>query len=92
MIINLTTGSLGMAIYRLLYVKAPNFVKYKIGEGKLLILIATAGLSASTFLTMIFASGKARTRAALNICLDHSRLSQVNFDHFFLESDMKLLK
>ena len=78
MIINLTTGSLGMAFYRLFYVKAPNFVKYRIGETQLLILIATVGLTASTVLTIVFGFGKAKTRAALNICLDHSRLDQVS--------------
>ena len=78
MIINLTTGSLGITLYRLFYVKAPNFVKYKIGETQLLILIASVGLTASTVLTIIFGFGQAKTRAALNICLDHSLIYQVN--------------
>ncbi len=82
MIINLTTGSLGMAFFRLLYVKAPNYVKYNIGENQLLLLIATVGLAASTVLTIVFGFGKAKTRAALNICLDHSLLSQVDLCHF----------
>jgi hypothetical protein len=78
MIINLTTGSLGMAFFRLLYVKAPNYVKYTLGENKLLLMIATVGLTVSTVLTIVFGFGKAKTRAALNICLDHYLLSQVD--------------
>ena len=81
MIINLTSGSLGMVLYRLLYVKAPNYVRYKIGETQLLVMIATGGLTTSSVLTILYGSGNARTRAALNMCFDHVVHSQVYLDN-----------
>ena len=69
-----------MVLYRLLYVKAPNYVKYKIGETQLLVMITTGGLTTSAVLTFLYGSGNARTRAALNMCFDHFVHSQVNLD------------
>ncbi len=93
MIINLTNGSLGMVLYRLLYVKAPHYVKYNIGETKLLVLIASGGLTASVFLTILYGSGNAKTRAALNMCFDHSDHTQVNLYHRsnFIGSQMEII-
>jgi len=82
-----------MVLYRLLYVKAPHYVKYNIGETKLLVLIASGGLTASVFLTILYGSGNAKTRAALNMCFDHSDHTQVNLYHRsnFIGSQMEII-
>jgi len=72
-------GSHGMACFRLLYVKAPNFVKFKIGEQNLLVIVGFSGVLMTSIMTMLFGSGHSRTRAAINICLGHSISSEVKF-------------
>jgi hypothetical protein len=37
MVTNMTIGGLGISYYRVLYVKASNWVKYSIGEKQLLV-------------------------------------------------------
>ena len=64
----MTFGSLGITMYRLLYVINPSFVKYNIGERKLLLFIALGGLTVSAFWSIGYGVGQANTRAAFNIC------------------------
>jgi hypothetical protein len=63
----MTMGGLGIAYYRLLYVKASNWVKYSIGDKQLLAAIGLGGLILSSFFTFVFSSGKGN-RANLNLC------------------------
>jgi len=67
----LTFGSLGITIYRLLYVKTPNVVKYSIGERKLLLLVAFAELFISALFAIGQGMGKSNARAIYNICIGH---------------------
>jgi len=77
MIINMSVSRLGMALVRLLYVKAPNWFKYKIGEKKVLILVGLGCFLISSFLTFTFGQGEARSRAAFNLCLIHRLTTDV---------------
>jgi hypothetical protein len=77
MIINMSVSRLGMALVWLLYVKAPNWLKYKVGEKKVLILVGLVCFFISSLLTFTFGQGEARTRAALNLCLIHRSTMEV---------------
>jgi hypothetical protein len=79
MIINLTVGSLGMAYFRLMFVKFPNWVKFTIGERNLLYVISSTGLTISTAGTIWLGYGQVRSRAGLNMCLGKSYSSVVRF-------------
>ncbi len=79
MIIHLTIGSLGIAYFRLLYVKMPKFVKFKVGEQNLLVIVGFSGILMTLLLTVLFGSGHSRTRAAINICLGHCNSYEVKF-------------
>ena len=79
MIIHLTIGSHGMACFRLLYVKAPNFVKFKIGEQNLLVIVGFSGVLLTSVITILYGSGNSRTRAAINICRGYSVSSEVKY-------------
>jgi hypothetical protein len=70
MVINMTIGGLGIAYYRVLYIKASNWVKYVIGEMRLLFLISSAGFLATLLFTVSFSSGQG-SRAVLDICLGY---------------------
>lgn len=83
MIINLRCGSLGMAYYRLLYVKVPKWVKYNIGERSLLVGVLVAGIFTSLVWTVMFGSGQSKIRAALNMCMQNSSHNQVNEEDFY---------
>ena len=45
-------GSLGISIYRILYIKHDEIVKYKIGERNLLLLVMIGGVLLTTFMTL----------------------------------------
>jgi hypothetical protein len=79
MIIHLTIGSLGIAFFRLLYVKMPKFVKFKVGEQNLLVIVGFSGILMTLLLTVLFGSGHSRTRAAINICLGPCNSYEVKF-------------
>ena len=84
MIIYLTAGSLGLAYYRLLYVKFPHWVKFSIGENCLLCVISTSGFGISLLSTLLFGKGHAKSRAALNLCLGRSSyISVVSIMYFY---------
>jgi hypothetical protein len=68
MIINMTVGGLGIAYYRLLYIKASNWVRFTIGENNLLFFIGFVGLISTTFFSFAFGSGQG-TRANMNVCM-----------------------
>ena len=80
MLAYLNAGGLGTAFYRLAYVKASTWVKYKIGEKVLLSIVCSVTLGIST-LTVIFSGIGPGQRANLNICLGKSSL--VNLHSFF---------
>ena len=84
MIINLTTGSLGLAYYRLLYVKIPHWVKFTIGERNLLCVISLTGFASSILTTFLFGQGQAKSRAGLNMCLGKSYISVVSLIDSYL--------
>ncbi len=69
MIINVSVSRLGMALLRLLYVKASNWFKYKVGEKKVLISVGVSCFLISSLLTFIFGQGEARSRVAVNVCV-----------------------
>ena len=64
-------------MYRLLYIKTPNVVKYSIGERKLLLLIAFAELFISTLFAIGQGMGKSNSRAVFNICIGHIEVQKV---------------
>jgi hypothetical protein len=70
MVTNMTIGGLGISYYRVLYVKASNWVKYKFGEKHLLLLILFCGFFSTFIFTIIFGSGQG-SRANLNMCLGY---------------------
>jgi hypothetical protein len=70
MVTNMTMGGLGISYYRVLYVKAPNWLKYSIGEKRLLVIIFLIELFLITFFTAIFGSGQG-SRAVIDICLGY---------------------
>ncbi len=70
MVLNMTIGGLGISYYRLLYVKASNWVKYKLGENNLLLLILFCWFFSTFIFTIIFGSGQG-SRANINMCLGY---------------------
>ena len=64
----LTIGSLGMSIYRLLYIKRENFVKYKIGEKRLLMIVLITGFTLTAILVFMFTYEDSADRAGVNMC------------------------
>jgi hypothetical protein len=70
MVTNMTIGGLGISYYRVLYVKASNWVKYSIGEKQLLVIISSLGFLSIIFFTVIFTSGES-SRANINMCLGY---------------------
>ena len=70
---HLTIGGLGIAIYRMLYIKRESWVKYVIGE-KLLLLIVLVGTNLfGAFLLVLFKLETSSDRFNLNMCRGLSR-------------------
>ena len=65
----MSVSGLGMAIVRLLYVKAPNVVKFSIGDKNLLWMVGAGGILLTSSMTLLFGNGEARSRAAINMCM-----------------------
>ena len=64
----LNVGGLGIAVYRILYMKHEHFVKYVIGEKPLLWIILSAGLILTALLVYLFTIESSSTRFHMNIC------------------------
>ena len=72
-----SAGSFGMSLYRYLYVKEPNWVKFKIGEKTLLAAVALGGIAISLLISWLFGHGKSTGRFLNNFCFGHSEKFEV---------------
>ena len=77
MVTYMTVGGLVTAIYRVSYIKAPNCVKYKIGEVRLLVVLVLVGLLLTMSVPILFEAGRG-TRANFNLCLGYHYATEVN--------------
>ena len=71
-LVNLSVGSLGIAIYRILYIRCNNWAKYRVGERLLLVIILLGSLALATFITALFVIEPSSKRSLHNGCLGHS--------------------
>ena len=67
-IFNQAIGSFGICIYRMMYIKLDDFVKYKIGEKTLLSIILFLGLSMNGVITFLHMVEESSLRIAQNTC------------------------
>ena len=61
-------GSFGICIYRMMYIKLNNFVKYQIGEKNLLWIILIFSLSVNSLITFLHMTEESSLRIAKNTC------------------------
>jgi hypothetical protein len=74
-----SAGSFGMSLYRFLYVKEPNWVKYKVGEKTLLTAVALGGIAISSFTAWLNGLGKSTGRFLNNFCFGHNEKFEVRY-------------
>ena len=67
-VVYLSFGSLGIAVYRLLYIRHENLVKYVVGEKRLLMIILALSLSFTGLVTFLFLVEDSNQRAGHNMC------------------------
>ena len=72
-----SAGSFGMSLYRLLYVKEPNWVKFKVGEKTLLFAVALGGVAISMMVSWLYGLGRSTGRFLNNFCFGHSEKFEV---------------
>ena len=70
-VINLSVSGLAMAFVRLLYVKAPNWIKFTLGERNLIYWISCIEMMSTLSLTILFGSEEAKSRAPISMCMSH---------------------
>ena len=61
-------GSLGIAVYRLMYIKHEEWVKYIIGEQTLLIIVMSSSLSMCGLVVYLYDMEVGKHRVQMNIC------------------------
>ena len=64
----LSVGSLGIAIFRILYVKHERWVKYVVGERLLLTVILVMSLISSGLIVFLYKLGRSSHRSHMNMC------------------------
>ena len=65
----LYAGSLGIASFRILYIKHERWVKYAIGERLLLTIILLLSISVSGVVVFLYKLGRSNHRSHLNMCV-----------------------
>ena len=88
----LCIGSLGMAIYRLLYIKNENWVKYKIGEKRLLFIVFFSSFAITTILVMMFTIEDSGDRSGFNMCTSLSVADTEIFMDYKMSTGANLLR
>ena len=81
----LNIGSLGIAVYRLLYMKHEHFVKYVVGEQLLLWIILSVGLVLTGTLLYLFTLESSSYRFHMNMCYGWSitdAQSWLEYEHY----------
>ena len=87
----MSVGSLGIAIYRALYIRHENLVKYVVGERVLLILIWSLSIVTCGVITMLFNMESSSQRFQVNMCKGISGThAQIMIDYQILH-DKKLV-
>ena len=72
----LSIGSLGIALYRVLYLKYDHWTKYVVGEKLLLGIIVIGGLMITACLATLFMIETSSKRVIINGCIGQSQLAQ----------------
>ena len=67
-LVYLNFGSLGISVYRILYIKHELFVKNTIGEKRLLVIILSASLVLTGLATELFMSQETGEKTGINMC------------------------
>ena len=67
-LVYLSVGSLGISVYRLLYIKQELFVKYIIGENVLLILVLSFSLVLTGVATEFYMAQETGEKTGINMC------------------------
>ena len=64
----LSVGSLGTSIYRVLYIKHQQWVKFVVGEGRLLCIVLSLSITVSVILVFLYKLETSSSRIGLNAC------------------------
>ena len=72
----LSIGSLGIAIYHVLYIRCHHWAKYVVGERLLLGTILVGSLALTAVLSALFIIETSSKRVAFNGCTGNSKLAQ----------------
>ena len=67
-IVYMSSGSFGIALYRIMYIRFENLVKYHIGEKNLLLLISWGGIGITSGISYMHKIEESSLRVATNIC------------------------
>ena len=90
-LIYLSVGSLGIAIYRLFYIKLEHWVKYVIGERLLLLILLSLSIMVTAILTAVFTLESSSDRYQLNMCRGTSVThAQILIDYALSSGDQTL--
>ena len=87
----LSVGSLGIAIYRVLYIRNDYLVKYVIGEQILLMMIWTLSIVACGVITMLFNIESSSQRFQVNMCKGISGTHEQIMIEYRVYHDQKLM-
>ena len=68
----LSVGSLGISFYRVLYIKHQQWVKFVIGEGRLLSIVLSLSIAVSGILVFLYKLETSSNRILLNACYGES--------------------
>ena len=90
-VVHLASGSFGIAVFRIMYIRFEDFVKYHIGEKKLLLLISSGSIIISSTLTSLHKIEENGGRVATNICYGMSpEQAQALIDYHLITDDYLL--
>ena len=90
-VVYLASGSFGIAVYRIMYIRFENFVKYRIGEKKLVIIISLGSLLISSAITYLHKIEESGDRVANNICFGMSPTQTQALINYHVSTDNNLL-
>ena len=72
-----SSGSCGLAVFRMFCVRSTNWVKFRIGEYRLLTFLVVFSVILSVGMTVMFTSGESTGRSVNNTCMGRSQIVQV---------------
>ena len=82
-VVYLSVNGLGIAIYRILYIKQDHLVKYRIGEYRLFIILQGGSFVIAILLSAMFMYETVSNRITMNLCTGKSEFAQqVLLDYF----------